>query len=134
MTGVDAQHIETRKHQVEEVCRFLGVMPIMVGYSDKATTYASAEQMFLAHAVHTLSPRWTRCRAVDDANLLTDKERADGLLLRLRRGGHDPRLGEGHEGRDPRLRERRAHDAERGPRSSTSIPTTIPTATSCASR
>jgi HK97 family phage portal protein len=36
MTGVDAQHLETRRYQVEEVCRFFGVMPIMVGYSDKA--------------------------------------------------------------------------------------------------
>ena len=30
MTGVDAQHLETRKHQVVEVCRAMGVMPIMV--------------------------------------------------------------------------------------------------------
>ena len=81
MTGVDAQHIETRKHQVEEVCRFMGVMPIMVGYSDKAATYASAEQMFLAHAVHTLSPRWTRFEQSADAKLLTDEERKGGLYF-----------------------------------------------------
>jgi HK97 family phage portal protein len=78
MTGVDAQHIETRRFQIEEVCRFFGVMPIMVGYSDKAATYASAEQMFLAHAVHCLSPRWTSIEQSIDAYLLTEKERADG--------------------------------------------------------
>ena len=32
------------------------IMPIMIGYSDKASTYASAEQMFLAHVVHCLAP------------------------------------------------------------------------------
>jgi len=78
MTGVDAQHLETRKHQIEEICRFFRVMPIMVGYSDKAATYASAEQMFLAHVVHTLSPWYQRLEQSIDANLLTEKDRAAG--------------------------------------------------------
>jgi HK97 family phage portal protein len=73
MTGVDAQTLESRRNQVEEICRFFGVMPIMAGYSDKAATYASAEQMFLAHVVHTLSPRWERYEQSMDAYLLTDK-------------------------------------------------------------
>jgi len=78
MTGVDAQHLETRKYQVEEICRFMRVMPIMVGYSDKAATYASAEQMFLAHVVHTLAPWYQRLEQSIDANLLTKAERAAG--------------------------------------------------------
>ena len=81
MTGVDAQHIETRKHQIEEGCRYFGVMPIMVGYADKTATYASAEQMFLAHVVHCLSPRWTRFEQSADAYLLTEAERADGYYF-----------------------------------------------------
>lgn len=60
MTGVDAQHLETRKYQVEEICRAFRVNPIMVGHSDKTATYASAEQMFIAHVVHTLTPWCTR--------------------------------------------------------------------------
>ena len=59
MSGVDGQHIETRRFQIEEICRAFGVFPQMVGHSDKTATYASAEQFFLAHVVHTLS-RWTR--------------------------------------------------------------------------
>lgn len=55
MTGVDAQHIETRKHQVLEICRHFRVIPMMVGASE-TPTYASAEQMFIAHVVHTLTP------------------------------------------------------------------------------
>lgn len=79
MTGIDAQSLETRRFQIEEICRFARVMPIMVGYSDKAATYASAEQMFLAHVVHTLSPWYQRLEQSIDANLLTDKDRASGL-------------------------------------------------------
>lgn len=56
MTGVDAQHVETRELQAREVCRAMNVMPIMVGCGDKTATYASAEQMFIAHNVHTLQP------------------------------------------------------------------------------
>lgn len=55
MTGVDAQHVETRKHQVLEICRHFRVIPMMVGASE-TPTYASAEQMFIAHVVHTLTP------------------------------------------------------------------------------
>jgi hypothetical protein len=33
--------VETRRLQVEEVCRAFGVFPIMVGHSDKAATFAS---------------------------------------------------------------------------------------------
>ena len=83
MTGLDAQHLETRKHQIEEVCRFMGVMPIMIGYSDKATTYASAEQMFLAHVVHTLSPWYARIEQSADVNLLTERERSSGLYFKF---------------------------------------------------
>lgn len=56
MTGVDAQHLETRRMQVEEICRAYGVFPIMVGHSDKAATFASSETFFGAHLKHTLAP------------------------------------------------------------------------------
>jgi HK97 family phage portal protein len=63
MTGVDAQHVETRRLQIEEVCRTWGVFPIMIGHSDKAATFASSEAFFAAHLIHTLQPwhtRWTQ--------------------------------------------------------------------------
>lgn len=59
MSGVDAQHVETRRLQVEEICRSYGVFPIMVGHSDKASTFASSEAFFSAHVRHTLAP-WHR--------------------------------------------------------------------------
>lgn len=79
MTGVDAQHLETRRHQIEEICRAFGVMPIMVGYSDKTATYASAEQMFIAHAVHTIRPWHRRFEASIKRWLLTPEERRAGF-------------------------------------------------------
>lgn len=56
MTGVDAQHVETRRLQIEEICRSFGVFPIMVGHSDKSATFASSEAFFAAHVKHTLAP------------------------------------------------------------------------------
>ena len=79
MNGVDAQSLETRRFQIEEICRFARVNPIMVGAESKNTTYASAEQMFLAHVVHTLAPWYQRIEQSADANLLTDADRKAGL-------------------------------------------------------
>jgi len=58
-SGVDAQHVETRRLQVEEICRAFGVFPIMVGHSDKSATFASSEAFFAAHLIHCLAP-WHR--------------------------------------------------------------------------
>lgn len=59
ISGVDAQHVETRRLQIEEICRGYGVFPIMVGHSDKTSTFASSEAFFSAHVKHTLAP-WHR--------------------------------------------------------------------------
>jgi HK97 family phage portal protein len=81
MTSIDAQALETRKHQVEDVCRFFGLLPIMVGYSDKAATYASSEQQFLAHVVHSMSPRWESDEQAFMTQLLTEKELEAGYYF-----------------------------------------------------
>lgn len=63
LTGVDAQHVETRRLQIEEICRVYGVFPIMAGHSDKSATFASSEAFFAAHVKHTLAPwheAWTQ--------------------------------------------------------------------------
>lgn len=83
MSAVDAQHIESRKHQVEEMCRAFRVMPIMIGQADKAATYASAEQMFIAHVMHTLMPWYVRIEQSADANLLTEAEIREGYYSKF---------------------------------------------------
>lgn len=79
ISGVDAQHVETRRLQIEEICRSYGVFPIMVGHSDKAATFASSEAFFGAHVKHTLAP-WHRAWT----------QRIDEMLL----DGSGPLFGE----------------------------------------
>lgn len=91
-----AQMIETRRFQVEQICAAYRVLPIMVGYTDKTSTYASAEQMFLAHVVHTLGPWYERIDQSADVNLLTDADRRAGyyshfIVAGLLRGAHKDR-------------------------------------------
>ena len=91
-----AQFLETRSFQVEEVCRHFKVMPIMVGHSDKASTYASAEQMFLAHVVHTMMPWYTRLEQSFNQQLLTQQDHDEGYYTKfvangLLRGSHSDR-------------------------------------------
>ena len=43
LSGVDAEHLDTRRFQVEEICRALRVMPIMVGHSTEGEPRNSQE-------------------------------------------------------------------------------------------
>jgi HK97 family phage portal protein len=79
ISGVDAQHVETRRLQIEEICRGYGVFPIMVGHSDKTSTFASSEAFFAAHLIHCLAP-WHRAWT----------QRMDEMLL----DGNGPLFGE----------------------------------------
>lgn len=83
MSGVDAQHIETRRHQVEEVARLFRVFPAMIGYADKTSTYASAEAFFIAHVVHTLMPWAVNWEQSMERDLLTPKELRKGYHVKL---------------------------------------------------
>ncbi|MCV6576276.1 MAG: phage portal protein [Cohaesibacter sp.] len=60
LKAVDSQHIESRRFQIEEVARFFRVFPQMLMQADKSSTYASAEQFFIAHVVHSLGPWFER--------------------------------------------------------------------------
>lgn len=83
MTGVDAQHIETRKHQIEEVCRFFGVFPMIVFHSDKTSTFASSESFFEANNKLTLSRWYARVEGSANINLLTKADRKSGLYFKF---------------------------------------------------
>jgi HK97 family phage portal protein len=83
MKNTDAQTLEMRRFQVEEVCRFMRVLPIMVGHADKTATYASAEQMFLAHATYTLGPWATRVESSIGRWLLNDADAKAGYYANL---------------------------------------------------
>lgn len=83
MTGVDLQHLETRRFQIEEICRGARVMPIMVGLADKVATYSSSEQMFLAHGMFTMTPWAGRMEQSIEVGLLSDADRKAGMVSRF---------------------------------------------------
>jgi HK97 family phage portal protein len=87
MTSVDAQHKEMRDQQLMEVCRFMGVQPMMIGFTDKTSTYASAEQFAIQHVVHCLGPRYARIEQSADINLLTKQERNKGYYFKFNANG-----------------------------------------------
>jgi HK97 family phage portal protein len=93
MTGVDGQHIETRKFQIEEICRDLGVFPQMVGHSDKTSTFASAEAFFLAHVIYSLQPWIENWQQVFARDLFPDEDdiSAEFSVQGLLRGDHKTR-------------------------------------------
>lgn len=80
MTSVDAQHLETRRLQVEEIARAFRVQPIMLMQADKAATFASAEQMFRNHVIHTLGPWVERWEQAANRDILSNES---GLLVDL---------------------------------------------------
>jgi HK97 family phage portal protein len=112
MTSVDAQTLEQRKHQVEEICRLVRVMPIMIGHSgDTSPTFASAEQFFGAHVKFSLLPPCRRIETSINKNLIglpaaltgvrakfnldslqraAFKDRIDAIVKMLGAGGQEP--------------------------------------------
>lgn len=96
MKGVDAEHLETRKFQIEEVCREFGIFPVMVGHSDKSSTFASVSAFLQAHVNVSLVPWAERFEQACWRDLLTDQERAQGYefdidLMSLLRGDPEAR-------------------------------------------
>lgn len=83
MSGVDTQHIQTREHQIQEVCRALNVFPMIIGFADKTATFASAESFFTAHVVLSLSPWVQRWQDACDTQLLTSDEVDNGYFFKL---------------------------------------------------
>jgi HK97 family phage portal protein len=60
MKPEDAQLLATRAYSVEQICRWFGVAPAMVGHMDKSTAWGTGlEQMNLWFLTYTLRP-WLR--------------------------------------------------------------------------
>lgn len=59
MNAIDAQFLESRSHQVEEVCRIFGVPPHLVGLTEKQTSWGTGvSEQNRGLARFTLAP-WT---------------------------------------------------------------------------
>lgn len=71
LSAIDQQLIETRKFQIEEICRGMRVWPIMVGHAgDQSPTFASASEFFQAHKTYTLDPMYRRISQSANVHLL----------------------------------------------------------------
>lgn len=82
-SGKDAQFIEARRYQTEEICRIMRVDPLMVMQATDSAAYASIEQRFLAHQTHTLNPWYARFEQSAEAALLTPEDVATGYRVFL---------------------------------------------------
>jgi HK97 family phage portal protein len=108
-TAAESQHIETRKHQIEEIARIFGVPRPLMGVDD--TSWGSGiEQLGIGFVRYALAPWFTAWEQAIRRTLLVGQEKADlkpkfneGALLRgsmkeqgeffaraLGSGGHQP--------------------------------------------
>lgn len=71
----DAQFLETRRFQVEEIARILRIPPHMMAMTDKAATYASVEQFAIQFVRDTIRPWLKRWEAALGLQLMDGAER-----------------------------------------------------------
>ena len=71
----EAQFLETRRFQVEEICRIYRVPPHLVGNLDRAT-FSNIENQSIDFAVHTIRPWLVRIEQAMNRALFSDSEKA----------------------------------------------------------
>lgn len=75
MTSEEAQFLETRKLQRNEIAMFFGVPPHMIGDIDRGTSWGSGiEQQGIGFVTYTLLPWLTNISQACDRDLLSDRE------------------------------------------------------------
>ena len=85
----DAQLLETRGFNVEVICRWFGVLPVMIGHMDKATAWGTGlEQMNLWFLTYTLRSHlkaaeqaiWTKCLTPAEQQRFFAEFNVEGLM------------------------------------------------------
>jgi HK97 family phage portal protein len=93
----DAQMLESRGFSVEEICRFFGVPPFMIGHSEKSTSWGTGlKEQTLGFQKFALRRRAKRIEQAIEKQLLTADDRAAGIVVEiamegLLRGASDER-------------------------------------------
>lgn len=78
----DAQMLQSRGFSVEEVARFFGVPPFMIGHTEKSTSWGTGlEQQTLGFQKFTLRRRLKRMEQALEKQLLTAKDRTAGVTI-----------------------------------------------------
>lgn len=82
MNPEDAQMLESRQWSVEEICRFFGVPPFMIGHTQKSTSWGTGlEQQTLGFQKFTLRRRLKRIEMALEKQLLTPADRNAGVTI-----------------------------------------------------
>jgi len=82
LNAEDAQMLQSRGFSVEEICRFFGVPPFMVGHTEKTTSWGTGlEQQILGFQKFTLRRRLKRIEMALAKQLLTPTDRAEGVTI-----------------------------------------------------
>jgi HK97 family phage portal protein len=88
MNADDAQLLESRGWSVEDICRWFGVPPILVGHSEKQSSWGTGvEQVMLAFLKFSLAPMVRRIEQSVRKQLMTPAERARGLFAKFNMEG-----------------------------------------------
>lgn len=78
ITPDDAQFLETRKFQVEEICRFWGLPPHMVAHVEGSTSWGTGiEQQQIAFLIYTQSPWYGLWESEINAALFDEEEQGE---------------------------------------------------------
>jgi HK97 family phage portal protein len=78
----DAQMLESRAFSVEEICRFFGVPPFMIGHTEKSTSWGTGiEQQTIGFQKFTLRRRLKRIEQAVSKQLLSASDRAAGVTV-----------------------------------------------------
>jgi HK97 family phage portal protein len=84
LSADDAQLLQSRAWSVEEVCRWFGVPPVLIGHSKDTTAWGTGiEQLMLGFVKFTLMPYLRRIELAIGKQLLTPAERAQGLFAQF---------------------------------------------------
>lgn len=78
----DAQLLQSRGFSIEEICRFFGTPPFMIGHTEKTTSWGTGlEQQTLGFQKFTLRRRLKRIEQALEKQLLTPNDRANRITI-----------------------------------------------------
>lgn len=84
----DAQMLESRAFSIEEICRYFRVPPVMIGHTEKTTSWPTGvEQQGLILQKFTLKPRLKRIEQAMAKQLLTPDDRGRGVSIEFNMEG-----------------------------------------------
>ena len=80
----DAQMLESRSFSVEEIARFFGVPPFMIGHTEKTTSWGTGiEQQTIGFQKYTLRRRLKRIEQSIVKQLMKPEDRASGMTVKF---------------------------------------------------